>query len=143
MRVNVGLNVERTDFIAGASASDEVRRFRDEHGGQFTTVLVTGSWANDKRDSRFLPSTGSLTRLSSEVAVPGGGLTYYKVSAQHQRFFPLPADFVLALDGEAGYGDGFGGTRDLPLTDNFFAGRRPALGARLQDQYPRAAGFEE
>ena len=138
MRVNVGLNVERTDFIAGASASDEVRRFRDEHGGQFTTVLVTGSWANDKRDSRFLPSTGSLTRLSSEVAVPGGGLTYYKVSAQHQRFFPLPADFVLALDGEAGYGDGFGGTRDLPLTDNFFAGGlRSVRGFRTNTLGPR------
>ncbi len=122
MRVNVGLNLEQTAFTPGANASDEVRMFRDEHGGEFLTVLVTGSWENDERNSRFLPSAGSLTRLSGEVAVPGGELTYYKIAAQHQRFFPLPADFVFALDGEIGYGDGYGGTDELPLTDNFFAG---------------------
>ena len=142
-RVNVGLDVEQTDFTAGASASQEVRDFQDEHGGKFITVLVSGSWANDKRDSRFLPSTGSLTRLSGEVAVPGGELTYYKVSAQHQRFFPLPADFILALDGEIGYGDGFGDTRDLPLTDRFFAGGlRSVRGFRTNTLGPRDSNNE-
>jgi outer membrane protein insertion porin family len=29
---------------------------------------------------------------------------------------------VFVLEGEIGYGDGFGGTGELPLTDNFFAG---------------------
>ena len=138
MRINVGLNVERTDFVAGSSASNEIRQFRDEYGGQFTTVLATGSWANDKRNSRFLPSTGSLTRLSGEVAVPGGDLTYYKVAAQHQRFFPLPADFVFALDGEISYGDGFGSTRGLPLTENFFSGGlRSVRGFRANTLGPR------
>ena len=138
MRVNVGLNVEQTDFVVGSAASDEIRRFRDEYGGQFTTVLATASWANDRRNSRFLPSTGSLTRLSGEVAVPGGDLTYYKVAAQHQRFFPLPADFVFALDGEIAYGDGFGSTRGLPLTDNFFSGGlRSVRGFRANTLGPR------
>ena len=138
MRINVGLNVEQTDFVAGSSASDEIRRFRDEYGGQFTTVLATGSWANDKRNSRFLPTTGSLTRLSGEIAVPGGDLTYYKVAAQHQRFFPLPADFVFALDSEIAYGDGFGSTRGLPLTDNFFSGGlRSVRGFRTNTLGPR------
>ena len=137
-RINVGLDVEQTDFIAGATASQEVRDFQAEHGGKFITVLVTGSWSNDKRDSRFLPSTGTLTRLSGEVAVPGGELTYYKVSARHQRFFPLPADFILALDGEIGYGDGFGDTRGLPLTDRFFAGGlRSVRGFRTNTLGPR------
>ena len=138
MRINVGLNVEQTDFVAGPSASDEIRRFRDEYGGQFITVLATGSWANDKRNSRFLPTTGSLTRLSGEIAVPGGDLTYYKVAAQHQRFFPLPADFVFALDGEVAYGDGFGSTRGLPLTNNFFSGGlRSVRGFRTNTLGPR------
>ena len=138
MRINVGLNVEQTDFVVGSAASDEIRRFRDEYGGQFTTVLATASWANDRRNSRFLPSTGSLTRLSGEVAVPGGDLTYYKVAAQHQRFFPLPADFVFALDGEIAYGDGFGSTRGLPLTDNFFSGGlRSVRGFRANTLGPR------
>ena len=121
-RVNVGVKAEQTEFLSGTSDSEPVQAFIDEHGRQFMTVLVTGSWAKDERDSRFLPSAGSLTRLSGEIAVPGGDLTYYKVFARHQRFFPLARDFVFAIDGEIGYGDGFGNTDQLPLTENFFAG---------------------
>ena len=121
-RINVGFNAEHTDFIAGDSASDEVREFEDEHGGGFITLLATAAWAKDSRNSRFLPTRGSLTRLSGEIAVPGSELTYYKLFARHQRLFPLARDFVLLLEGEVGYGDGYGGTGELPLTENFFAG---------------------
>ena len=102
------------------------------------TTLLTGSWAKDARNSRFLPSVGSLTRVSGEIAVPGGDLTYYKLFAQHQRFFPLARDFVLVLDAEVGYGDGFGDTDRLPLTDNFFAGGlRSVRGFRANTLGPR------
>ena len=121
-RINAGLAVGSTEFVPGASASEEVLRFREENGARFRTLITSISWAKDERDRRFLPSTGSLTRLSGEVAIPGGDLTYYKIFAQHQRFFPLPGDFVLGVEGEVGYGDGFGSTSKLPLTDNFFAG---------------------
>ena len=121
-RVNLGFNVERTEFIVGPAASDEVRKFRDESGERFLTLLVTGAWAKDSRNSRFLPTRGRLSRLSGEVAVPGSELTYYKLFGRHQRLFPLARDFVLVLEGELGYGDGIGGTRDLPLTENYFAG---------------------
>ena len=121
-RVNVGFNVERTDFLAGSSTSEEVRKFRDENDGRFVTLLMTGAWAKDSRNSRFLPTRGSLSRLSGEVAVPGSDLKYYKLFARHQRLFPLSEDFVFVLDGELGYGDGYGDTRELPLTENFFAG---------------------
>ena len=122
-RVNLGFKAERTDFLAdAATASQQVTDFLNEHGGQFVAVLVTGAWAKDERNSRFLPTDGSLTRLSGEAAVPGGDLTYYKLFARHQRFFPLTRDFVFVLDGEIGYGDGYGGTERLPLTENFFVG---------------------
>ena len=121
-RINAGLAVERTEFIPGASASQQVLDFRNENGGKFNALVASVSWAKDERNRRFLPSTGNLIRLSGEVAVPGGDLTYYKLSAQHQRFFPLPGDFVLGVEGEVGYGDGFGSTNTLPLTENFFAG---------------------
>ena len=121
-RVDLGFNVERTTFIPGALASEEVIEFHRESGERFLTLLVTGAWARDSRNSRFLPTRGSLSRLSGEVAVPGSELTYYKLFAQHQRLFPLADDLVFVLEGEIGYGDGFGGTGDLPLTENLFAG---------------------
>ena len=121
-RINVGLNAEQTDFLAGPSASEQVKDFERENGGRFITLLATAAWAKDDRNSRFLPTNGSLTRLSGEVTVPGSELTYYKLFARHQRLFPLVEDFVFVLEGELGYGDGIGGTSDLPLTENFFAG---------------------
>ena len=137
-RVNLGFNVERADFHLGSSPSKELTRFRTESGGGFFTILATGAWAKDSRDSRFLPTRGSLSRLSAEVAVPGSELTYYKLFARHQRLFPLPSDFVLMLEGEVAYGDGYGGTDDLPLTENFFAGGlRSIRGFRANTIGPR------
>ena len=137
-RVNVGFNAEQTDFIVGPSASREVRDFRKENGDRFITLLTTGAWAKDSRNSRFLPTRGSLSRLSGEIAVPGSDLTYYKLFARHQRLFPLAEDFVFVLEGEVGYGDGFGGTSELPLTENFFAGGlRSVRGFRANTLGPR------
>ena len=137
-RVNVGFNAEQTDFIVGPSASKEVRDFRDENGDRFITLLATGAWAKDSRNSRFLPTRGSLSRLSGEIAVPGGDLTYYKVFARHQRLFPLSEDFVFVLEGEVGYGDGYAKTSALPLTENFFAGGlRSVRGFRANTLGPR------
>ena len=121
-RVNAGLNAEHTEFIAGESASEQVEEFERVTGGEFITLLATTAWARDTRNSRFLPTRGNLSRLSGEVALPGGDLRYFKVFARHQRLFPLTGDFVLVLEGEIGYGDGYGGTASLPLTENFFAG---------------------
>ena len=137
-RVNLGFNVEQTDFIVGAAPSLEVLRFERESGDRYITLLATGAWAKDSRNSRFLPTRGSLSRLSAEVAVPGSDLTYYKLFARHQRLFPLPDDFAFALEGELGYGDGYGGTGDLPLTENFFAGGlRSVRGFRANTLGPR------
>ena len=121
-RVNVGFNAEQTDFMAGPSASEQVIDFEEEVGGRFFTLLATAAWAKDSRDSRFLPTRGSLSRLSAEIALPGSELQYYKMFARHQRLFPLSRKYVLLLEGEVGYGDGYGGTGELPLTENFFAG---------------------
>ena len=137
-RVNVGFNAEQTDFIVGRFASREVLEFRRKNGDEFFTLLGTAAWAKDSRNSRFLPTRGSLSRLSGEFAVPGSDLTYYKLFARHQRLFPLPEEFVFVLDGELGYGDGFGGTGDLPLTENFFAGGlRSVRGFRSNTLGPR------
>ena len=137
-RVSAGLDVKKTEFLPGPSASDEVQAFLDEHGGEFITALVTGSWSYDSRNSRWLPSTGSLTRLSGEIGIPGGDLTFYKVFARHQQLFPLAGNFAFVLEGEIGYGDGIGGTRELPLTEHFFVGGlRSVRGFRANTIGPR------
>ncbi|MDX1514965.1 MAG: outer membrane protein assembly factor BamA, partial [Gammaproteobacteria bacterium] len=120
--VDLGLNFEHTEFIPGSDASDEVLAFRDLSDGEFNTVTLTAAWSRDQRDSVLLPTRGTFSRLGAEIAVPGLDLSFYKFTARHQRFFPLFKDFTFVLDGEFGYGDGYGDTEDLPLINNFFAG---------------------
>lgn len=120
--VNLGATFENTKFKPGPTASNEVLAFRDTVGEEYNTLPLTVSHTNDTRDNRLLPNRGQLTRVSAEVAVPGLDLTYYKLRLQHQRVLPLFKDFALALEGEVGYGDGYGDTEDLPLTKNYFAG---------------------
>jgi outer membrane protein insertion porin family len=83
--------------------------------------LGTVGWARDRRDSLIYTTKGTLQRASAEVGLPGGDLTYYKLSYQHQWFRPLTRDFVLMLNGEIGAGEGYGG-KSLPFYKNFFAG---------------------
>ena len=78
-------------------------------------------WARDTRDSVIYPTKGSTQRVNVEVSLPPGSLRYYKASYQHQRYFPLFWDFVLMLNGDVGYGDGYS-DKPLPFYKNYFAG---------------------
>ena len=111
-----------TEFTSAANASREVRDFEALVGRQFTSLRTEVSWSTDSRDNIILPRRGSLTALSGEVGVPVGELTYYKLTLRHQRYLPLLQDFVVAFDGELGYGDGYGDIVDLPLIRHFYAG---------------------
>ena len=62
-----------------------------------------------------------MQRVSAEVGTPAGSLQYYKLSFQHQQYFPLGKRFTLMLNGEAGVGDGLSG-KPLPFFKNFYAG---------------------
>ncbi len=149
-RINFGVAVAHQEFNVGDDASDEVRAFEAESGGEFNTVRFTGSWASDSRDNRLLPTSGALTRLSGEVTVPGLDLNFYKTRLKHQRYLPLFGNFVLSLNGEVAYGDGFGDTNGLPLIENLFAGgprslrgfRANTLGPRDSNDEPLGGSFK-
>nr|VFJ53095.1 MAG: outer membrane protein insertion porin family [Candidatus Kentron sp. FM]VFJ53534.1 MAG: outer membrane protein insertion porin family [Candidatus Kentron sp. FM]VFK09945.1 MAG: outer membrane protein insertion porin family [Candidatus Kentron sp. FM] len=143
--INVGFSAEHMDFNEmGDYASEEIKDFADEVDGGFYTFLVTGSWAKDSRNRRIFPDKGSLTYAGAEIALPGGDLRYFKLTGKHQRFFPLFKDYVLMLNGDVGFGDGYGGTEDLPLIENFFAGGTDSVrGFEENTLGPRETGGEE
>ena len=86
-----------------------------------TTLRLDSSWARDTRDSYLFPTKGLLQRVAAEIGTPVGSLKYYKLSFQHQQFFPLARSFTLMLNGEVGIGDGLSG-EPLPFFKNFYAG---------------------
>jgi outer membrane protein insertion porin family len=120
--VDLAITPQKTEFKPGADPSTEVEAFNQETGGEYVTYTLTAGWANDTRDNFLLPTKGSLTSFVAEVALPGGDLTYYKLTFGFQQLFDLTRLFALRFDTELGYGDGYGNTTDLPLTENYFAG---------------------
>lgn len=121
-RVHVGVTADVTDFTAGASASNEVREFDSANPDGYFTWRINSRWSRDSRNRRILPDSGSLTRATGEIALPGGDLTYYRLGVEHRQFIPLGSLFAFIAHGKANYGDGYGDTTELPLVNNYFAG---------------------
>jgi outer membrane protein insertion porin family len=120
-RVSTGLSYDDTTITVFPDSPQQYIDFVNTFGDSPTTLLWTAGWARDRRDSFIYPTQGALQRLSGELSLPGGDLRYYRLSYQHQRFFPIGRQFALMLNGEFGYGDGYD-DRPLPFFKNFFAG---------------------
>lgn len=119
--VNLGLSFDSTKTEIFEDSPQRYVDFVNTFGDRATTLLSTASWARDKRDSVIYPTRGSFQRAIAELSLPGGELRYYRLSYQHQRFFPIGRNFALMLNAEIGYGDGYSG-QPLPFYKNFFAG---------------------
>ncbi|MDR2111948.1 MAG: outer membrane protein assembly factor BamA [Candidatus Accumulibacter sp.] len=127
--ISFGAAVDYTKVTIDRVDGDTPRqyeRFVDHFCGETTdtcgnlSVPLTVGWASDSRDSAISPSRGVLQRAGIEVS-PGGDLRYYKLTYQHQRYFPVTRNLVLMLNGELGYAKGLGG-QEMPFFKNFYAG---------------------
>jgi len=122
--LNLGMSYEKTkiDTDCPDVTAVEICDFVADNGEDFDEIRVTGSFAYDTRNKALLPDRGTFQRFRTQVAVPGAELQYYKVDYDTRWFYPLAEDYVLALQGQVGYGDGYGDTPGLPFFENFYAG---------------------
>jgi outer membrane protein insertion porin family len=120
--LSLGMSVEHAVLTVNASSPIQYQNFVNEYGNTNNTLLLNVGFARDSRDSLTYPTQGMLQRVYGEVAVPPGSLKYYKVNYQQQWFKPLSKTFTLMLNGEFGYGGGYGTNTDLPFFKNFYAG---------------------
>jgi outer membrane protein insertion porin family len=119
--LSFGLTYEQTSLTTYSDSPIQYTRFVDEFGKDNDTVRLDTSWSRDTRNSYLFPTKGLMQRVAAEVGTPGGSLQYYKLSLQHQQYFPLSKSFILMLNGEVGVGDGLSG-KPLPFFKNFYAG---------------------
>ena len=96
--------------------------FIDDHGDQYNTLRLTGSWSHDTRNKAIFADKGGLQRFVVEAAVPGSELEYYKVDYRQQRYVPLTRNLTLEMSADIGFGDGYGDFDELPFFENYFAG---------------------
>lgn len=121
LRVGAGVSQTAVKTFANAS-SDNILNFVIRNGTNFTEFQLRTGIARDTRNRTFFASSGALTRLNFDIAVPVSDLTYYNTSLSHEQFFPLPFKFFAQVQGTVGYVERYGSTKDVPPYELFFAG---------------------
>jgi outer membrane protein insertion porin family len=119
--VTFGLAPDRTRLMLYNDSPTRFLDFQRQFGSSYTSMIGSAGLTTDTRDSGIWPTTGIVQRTNLEASVPPGSLRYYKLVVSRLQFFPLTRDTTLALSGEIGVGDGYGG-KPLPFFRNFYAG---------------------
>jgi len=121
-RLSLGFDVKHTTIKRGEFSPPELDNWIDTHGEKFLTLPISLGWVRDTLDRPVFSTEGSQQRISASVAIPGSDVKYYKISIKDQHYFPVAKDLTLKIMGSAAYGDGYGGTDDLPFFENYFGG---------------------
>jgi outer membrane protein insertion porin family len=120
-RLGGGVSQTAVQTFPGSS-SDQVLDFVINNGTEYTEYQLHTGIARDTRNRTFFASSGALTRLSIDVALPGSDLKYYNASLQQQLYAPLPLKFFVEVDGTIGYINNYDGTQGIPPYQLYFAG---------------------
>ncbi|MDH5614774.1 MAG: BamA/TamA family outer membrane protein, partial [Gammaproteobacteria bacterium] len=139
--IYASIGVESIEISTTSTTPTEYLNFINQNGTDYVNATLKGSWSHDTRNRAIFANRGELQRLSAEFTL--GDLEYFKVNYTHRKYFPLTKKLTLALNGEVGYGEGFGGTTDLPFYENFYAGGPGSVrGYQANTLGPRASNTE-
>jgi len=103
------------------NTSARLTQYVNTVGATTRNLLGTIGWGKDSRDSTIYTTNGMVQRAIVEIALPVFDMRYYKLSFQHQWFYPVSSDITLLLNGESGVAGGYGG-KPMPFFKNFYAG---------------------
>lgn len=120
-RISYGLSVERTELTLFPTSSAALQGYVNTFGDTNNNLMATVGWLRDTRDSAITTTEGTVQRAVMEVGLPVSPQRYYKLTYQHQWFYPVSRNFTLMLNGEAGTAAGYDG-QPLPFFKNFYAG---------------------
>lgn len=127
-RVNFGFSPEWMKLKLYNNAPKRYQQFVEKYEGagaktaDFITYKANVGWGRNKTDSALWPTRGYVMRANLEAGLPGGDIEYYKLTHSQTWFFPLSKNLTLMLNGEVGYADGYGKTKELPFFHNFYGG---------------------
>ncbi|WP_449429042.1 outer membrane protein assembly factor BamA [Rhodanobacter umsongensis] len=108
VRVGLGISSNKVNLIPGYSPQMLID-YQNEIGSE-TIHSWTGTlgWNHDTRNGYWAPTRGGLISLSTDIALPGSTVQYWKLTAEANHYWPVGKGFVLYLDGQAGYGKTYG-----------------------------------
>ena len=120
LRLDFGL--ERTQITTNNNTPQAYIDFLNANTNDFDIIKMSTTWSYDTRNRTLLADSGMLQSFSADVALPGSGLTYYKVSSRTRWYTPLIGKLTILMKGDIGYGDSYSDTTELPFFEHYFAG---------------------
>lgn len=123
--LKIGVGAEDLRLKSTASSPPEIVNQIATNGDKYLNYKLESSFGRDSRNRTIFPDSGSLNRVSLEVALPGSDTEYYKINYDHRSYYPFPfyRNLTLELRGYVGYGDSFGSsTSGLPFWEKYLAG---------------------
>ncbi|PCK07991.1 MAG: outer membrane protein assembly factor BamA [Alteromonadaceae bacterium] len=96
--------------------------FLDLYGDKFNSASVNLSWSRRTLNRGVMATRGNSQSLRFEAMLPGSDLEFFKFTYEAQTFLPLTRNLTLRFRTKLGYGDGYGGMRELPYFEAFRSG---------------------
>ncbi|WP_108126863.1 outer membrane protein assembly factor BamA [Saccharospirillum mangrovi] len=121
-RVNYAVGYSQDELFVSDSAPKELTDFKDGNPGTYDIFDARVSWVYNTLNGTFKATDGRRMTLASEVATPLGDLTYYRLTAAAEQYFPINDNYSIRLHTDLGYGGGYGDVSQLPFYKNFYAG---------------------
>ena len=108
MRVGLGISSNKVNLIPGYSPQMLID-YQNEIGNQtIHSWIGTLGWNHDTRNGYWAPTRGGLISATTDIALPGSTVQYWKLTTEINHYWPIGKGFVLYLDGQAGYGKTYG-----------------------------------
>lgn len=123
-RAILGVGAEQIKIKTNLDTPKHIKDFVGKYGSLFDQFKVIAGWNYANFDTVPFSTKGFSQGVNLEVYGPlkSNGLEFYKIHYNASWYQPLISDFIFHARAEAGYGDSFGKTKDLPFFKNFFAG---------------------
>ena len=121
-RIGFGFTYENLAISSGTYDSKEISEFVTDNGTDFDVISANVNWVQSTLNRGVFATRGSMQRVSADLALPGSGLEYYKITYKAQHLRGLYGPLTLKLRADFGYGESYGGTTTMPFFKNFYGG---------------------
>lgn len=145
---NVSLGYESTQIKTTNSTPVLYKLFLANNSDLYDIYTLNAGWTHDTRNRAIFADDGSMLNIATEIALPGSGLEFYKLTVRARDYTPIGSSTFLVKT-NIGYGESYGGTSTLPFFENYYAGgaqsirgyRSNSLGP-LVEGLPRGGAFK-